>query len=336
MLTDQDGLKRKMAEVVGLHGEWTAMSIQLGENLNTLEPPRVDTRLTRFVQLAKDFSPIPLAETRVLDLACLEGLYAIEFALHGAEVVGIEGREDNIAKAQFAKDALGLDRLSFVQDDVRNLSPERYGMFDIVICSGILYHLDTPDMFQFAEQIARVCRRFAIVDTNYSLKDATSVEYKGHHYHGWYYREHEQRSTPEERLEHLWSSIDNVKSYWLTRPSLFNLLANIGFTSVLECHVPAKLDMSMDRITLVAIKGEPSEVLSSPATAALESERWPEERPVRVSQSHDFWSENKERITSLIPGVIRTPLKQLRDRFRGPKESHSFQPWTWSEPWKRR
>ena len=336
MIAAEDELKRKMAEVVARHGEWTAMSIQLGEDWNTIEPPRADTRLTRFVQLAKDCSSIPLEESRVLDLACLEGHYAIEFALHGAEVVGIEGREDNVAKAEFAKNALGLDRLTFLQDDVRNLSPERHGMFDIVICSGILYHLDTPDVFRFAEQIAKVCRRLAIVDTNYSLKDITTVEHEGNRYHGWYYKEHEQQASREERLKHLWSSIDNVRSFWFTRPSLYNLLSNVGFTSVLECHVPTKLDMSFDRITLVAVKGEPERILSSPATAAIPKESWPEERPYRVSQKHDFWSGCKDRIKPWIPPGVRAPLKRLRERIRGQQKPQASQPWNWSEPWRRR
>jgi 2-polyprenyl-3-methyl-5-hydroxy-6-metoxy-1,4-benzoquinol methylase len=336
MDTEEEELTREMAEVIGRHGDWTAMSIQLSKDVNTLNPPRGDTRLTRFLQLAKDFSPVPLAETRVLDLACLEGHYAIEFAMQGAEVVGIEGREDNIAKAEFARNALGLNRLSFVQDDVRNLSLERYGMFDIVLCSGILYHLDVPDVFKFAEQIGRVCRGFVIVDTNFSLKDSTSVEYKGTRYHGWFYKEHEKRSTKQERLRHVWASLENVQSYWLTRPSLYNLLSHAGFTSVLECHVPTKLDMPFDRITLVGVKGEPVQILSSPATAAIEPSSWPESRPFRASQDHGFWSTNKKRIKASIPDAIRAPLKRLRDLVRGKTAPDPTQPWTWTDPWKRK
>ena len=335
MQAETDALKIRMKELIDRHGEWTAMSIQLSENLNTREPPRVDTRLTRFLQLARDLSSIPLDQTRVLDLACLEGHYAVEFALHGAEVVGIEGREDNIAKARFAKEALGLDRLSFVKDDVRNLSRERYGEFDIVICSGILYHLDVPDVFHFAEQIASVCKRLLILDTNFSMKDATSVEHKGIRYHGWFYKEHEPQASQEERLKYVWASIDNVRSYWFTRPSLYNLLSNIGFTSVTECHVPALPHVMFDRVTLVAIKGQDATILSSPETRAHGKPAWPESRPFRTTQNHSVWAAGKDRIKRYVPARVRGPLKRVRDLLRGKPMRQAGQPATCSEPWKR-
>src|SRR5215212_7687245 len=93
------------------HGDWTAMSIHLGGDLYTL-PPAPDGRLRRLLQIAQDLTAKPLNCMRVLDLACLEGHYGIEFAMHGAEVVGIELREASIAKARFAKEYLQLDRLT--------------------------------------------------------------------------------------------------------------------------------------------------------------------------------------------------------------------------------
>jgi 2-polyprenyl-3-methyl-5-hydroxy-6-metoxy-1,4-benzoquinol methylase len=336
MSTETQDLRARMNDVIQRHGEWTAMSIQLDDDLNTRNPPCVDTRLARFVRLASDFSAVPLAEARVLDLACLEGHYAIEFALHGAEVVGIEGREDNIAKARFAKEVLGLERLTFAQDDVRNLSKDLYGEFDIVICSGILYHLDVPDVFRFAEQIHSVCKHLAIVDTNISLKDDVSVDYRGHQYHGWFYKEHEPETTQEERLAGLWSSIDNVRSLWLTRPSLYNLLTNVGFTSVLECHVPPVPDVPADRITLIAVKGQAAGVRSSPATAAQGALLSPEHPTYRTSQDHSFWATHKKRIKSYIPAGMHKPLKSILNLVRAGHRSRSQLPWSWNVPWKRR
>ena len=202
-----------------------------------------------------DTARAPAGELRVLDLACLEGLYAIEFARQGASAVGIEGREANIAKARFVKEVLGLDRLELIQDDVRSLSLDRHGSFDVVLCLGILYHLDYPDVFDWLRAIADVCQGFAIFDTHVSLEPDREVEYHDHLYRGSLYREHLDGASEREREVNLWASLDNTYSFWPTKASLLNALDHAGFTSVYECQVPAEPDKPADRITLLAMKG---------------------------------------------------------------------------------
>ena len=99
-------LRTRLEDVVDAHGPWTAMSIKLSDDVYTREPA-VDHRLKRILQACSDVVGKPLAACRVLDLACLEGHYALEFARHGSEVVGIEGRLASVAKCDFARDAIG-------------------------------------------------------------------------------------------------------------------------------------------------------------------------------------------------------------------------------------
>ena len=129
---------RLVAEV----GPWTT-PVYLGEGIRACEAddPSQGTRMRRVLQTVADASGRPLAETRILDLACLEGMFAVELARRGARVLGVEARAGNVARSRFAKEALGLDNLEFVQDDVRNLSRAKYGTFPVVLCMGILYHL---------------------------------------------------------------------------------------------------------------------------------------------------------------------------------------------------
>jgi len=47
-------------------------------------------------QAISDFAGQPFNQLRVLDLACAEGHYAIECAMHGAEAIGIEFREESL------------------------------------------------------------------------------------------------------------------------------------------------------------------------------------------------------------------------------------------------
>ena len=258
------------------HGDWTAHNLHVGAGVYT-RGPRIfgdEFKLRRTVTLVESLVGRPWDELRILDLGCLEGLYACEFALRGASVVGIEGRSSNLARAEFAREALGLDRLELVEADVRDLSRERHGGFDVVLCTGILYHLDTPGVFELAESVRAVCDGVAIVDTHVSYADAELARlpaeafwvdpatlgpfearsHRGVDYWGRAYTEHLPDSTPEERAGSGWASIGNFESFWPSRASLFNLLADSGFASVLEVHAP-RLAYPPDRVTLVALGG---------------------------------------------------------------------------------
>jgi SAM-dependent methyltransferase len=268
---DTPEIIRRRAEVEARFGAWTSHNLELAPGVWT-RPGRDDgghpAALERLLRVVSDVTDKPFAALRVLDLGCLEGFYAVEFARRGAEVVGVEGREANVAKAALAREALALERLSFFQDDVRNLSAEVYGTFDVVLCLGIMYHLDAPDVFAFAARVAEVCTRLAVVETHVALRAETSRAYRGREYFGAPFTEHAAGSTAEDRLKAAWASLDNPESFWPTRASLYNLLADSGFTSVFRLHAPGQLP---DRDTLVALKGQ------GPAPA----ERWPEETPER-------------------------------------------------------
>src|SRR5262249_35483336 len=143
----------------------------LGNGIYTLEEPSpgIEIHLRRIVQLIADATVKPFDQLRIIDLGCAEGFHSIELASRGANVLGIEARQANIAKAEFSRRALSLQNLEFHQDDVRNVTKDRYGEFDVVLCMGILYHLDTPDVFAFLEHVAEICSGVAIFDTQFTF-----------------------------------------------------------------------------------------------------------------------------------------------------------------------
>jgi 2-polyprenyl-3-methyl-5-hydroxy-6-metoxy-1,4-benzoquinol methylase len=94
----------------------------------------------------------------------------MEFASRGAKVVAIEGRAVNHEKARFAAEQKGLRDIEFVTEDVRNFSKERFGVFDVVVCSGLLYHLPGTDACRFVHAIADSCTRLTIIDLHLGLK----------------------------------------------------------------------------------------------------------------------------------------------------------------------
>jgi hypothetical protein len=263
---DRKLIESRKADIERRYGPWSAHNILLDGDLYTMGKGIAgdEVKLRRVLQTVADAARRPLSGMRVLDLACLEGLYAVEFARQGARVLGIEGRLPNVEKARFAKEALELHELELVQDDVRNLSRARHGAFDVVLCLGILYHLDAPDVFAFIERIAEVCEGFAVFDTHVSLSAERSYAYKGRSYSGRTYREHDPSSSPEQRAGQLWASLDNVDSFWLTRASLCNALSHAGFTSIQDCVTPPEAEKPADRVTLLAFKGRRQHLLSSP------------------------------------------------------------------------
>jgi SAM-dependent methyltransferase len=306
---DTQVLREQMRGIVERYGEWTDHDIHIVDDLFTIGAGSPPIRLGRIMQIVADLAGRPLSELRVLDLACLEGLYAVELARRGAQVVAIEGREANLAKVRFVKDALGLENLTLYQDDVRNLCPETYGEFDVVLCLGILYHLDVPDVFRFVESIGRVTRRLAVFDTYVSVACDETHEHSGRRYGGRSYEEHAPDDSPETRMRRLWSSLDNPRSFWPTRASLYNLLTACGFTTLYECHVPADLEKPADRLTLVALRGERQPLLSAACPEGCAEAEWPERLRRRLSPNQDPRQRLAKRLSRMVPAALKRPAK---------------------------
>lgn len=288
--TTTEALQAALDAVKREHGEWN-YDIPLPFGIWTRDGRGLPhTRLRRIVQMAADLAGKPLDQCRVLDLACLDGQFAIEFALRGAQAVGIEIRESHVVKARFAAKALGLQAVEFHQDDVRNLSEAKHGRFDIVVCSGILYHLLAEDAINLVREMCAVANRMVIIDTEHSLAPWQQVVTpSGRTYEGQPVREHADDASDEAKRANPWASWDNTTSFWFSRASLVNLLRHVGFTSVYECLAPTHLNYgqpgreSATRITLVAIKGTPVDLVTSPAASSV-NEDMPEEGDATLVQ----------------------------------------------------
>jgi 2-polyprenyl-3-methyl-5-hydroxy-6-metoxy-1,4-benzoquinol methylase len=239
------------------------------------------TRLKRIIQIAQDLCAKPLSQCRVLDLGCLDGMFSIEFALHGAETVGVEIRESNIRKAIFCQETLGLKNLSFRQGDVRHISEANHGRFDIIVCSGIFYHLTAEDAFKLVSSMFSMTDKLVIIDTHIALQSREKAILAGNEYFGYSCREHGKNATQAQKSRRPWASWDNPTSFWFTRPSLINMLNRAGFSSVYENFVPLHKNYGnpglecVDRCTFVAVKSQRCTLLTSPAANNLE-EAWPE------------------------------------------------------------
>jgi 2-polyprenyl-3-methyl-5-hydroxy-6-metoxy-1,4-benzoquinol methylase len=221
-------------------------------------------KVRRVMQITRDLSGRPFEELRILDLGCGEGVYAIEAGLRGAEVVALDARDQRMGRGADCAARHGLGNVRFVREDVRRATREALGSFDAVYLLGLLYHLDTPDVFSVLENVAGLCARLLIVDTLISPAAETEVEWRGETFLGKRFREHADEDADDVRRGRVLKSIDNTFSFRFTRESLLKALQVAGFTSVSECRVPFEPGKADDRITLAAVRGTPVVVSTYP------------------------------------------------------------------------
>lgn len=241
MSAETEFLLESLSEIRETYGQWTAHNIHIGNDIYTMGgdyPSRVQVRADLYAELIylmvkeRTFSTL-----RILDLGCLEGGVSIHLSEKGASCVGVDVRENHLAKARFASDCLGLqDRCDWINADVLDDNFwNTIGMFDVVICSGLLYHIDAKSIMPLLSNIRSCCSGLAIFDTNIAhvgterYRHGDLIELWGHYWH-----EHEANTSLEQRLQASWSSLKNDQAFWLTERSLCNALSVSGFGYVMK------------------------------------------------------------------------------------------------------
>jgi SAM-dependent methyltransferase len=221
-------------------------------------------KVRRVMQSIADLADKPFDRLRILDLGCGEGVYAIEAALHGAQVLAVDARNERMDQGAEVARRHGLANVEFIRADARTLSPETHGTFDVVLFLGLLYHLDAPELFPMLDNVYEMCDRLLLIDTLVALEPEEHFDWKGQRYEGLRWRAHEDDDPPEVRLGRLLRSIDSTFAFRLTRESLHRALHAAGFSSVHGCHVPFEPGKADDRLTLAAIKGSPVRLSTYP------------------------------------------------------------------------
>ncbi|MCC6507073.1 MAG: bifunctional 3-demethylubiquinone-9 3-methyltransferase/ 2-octaprenyl-6-hydroxy phenol methylase [Alphaproteobacteria bacterium ADurb.BinA280] len=99
-----------------------------------------------------------------VDLACHQGWFSVHLAQSGfARVLGVDARSEHIDDSRLIRDTLALSNLDLVQSDVHALDTAALGHHDLVLCFGLIYHLENP---VGALRVARaLCKRVCVVET---------------------------------------------------------------------------------------------------------------------------------------------------------------------------
>lgn len=125
---------------------------ELGEGTTTpvIGPELSDVHRTRLELLEAPVREVLSAagpNTRVIDLACNEGWFSHRLLEWGASyVLGVDIRPRVIRRAELLRAHFDIpqDRLELRCADVFDLNVSELGMFDVVLCLGLVYHLENP------------------------------------------------------------------------------------------------------------------------------------------------------------------------------------------------
>ena len=273
---DKDWLRR-FAEV-----SWESHNIPLTHDRSTIELPDLpligaDPR-TQLIQRILSQTGHLVSPGRLLDLGALEGGLSLAMAESGFEVLCVEGRSENAAKCRLVRDYFDLGRhLEVLEADVRSLNPQEHGRFEVILCCGLLYHLDQP--FEFLHQLSTLLSPggalfidshvapksdVEVGESNYAgaLSSLQSLDSKNPSLEGRWILEHD----PNDDGTHPWSSIGNSRSFWATKESLFLSLEAAGFDLFFEVFgaFPMKTEVELkkahSRAYLLATKPKVPEI----------------------------------------------------------------------------
>jgi SAM-dependent methyltransferase len=255
-------IARRRDEIIAHRGPWRTDNLRLARNVYTIGEgvEGREARVRRTVQTVLDLSASRLKGLRILELGCGEGGRALELGKQGAAVVGIEGSEVLAEKAEFAREAMGLRHVSIVRGDVRHLSAEEYGFFDVVLALGILDRFQAPTAFDVAKRVGSVCKGFALIEAHLAARSRASYVSDGLVFRG----------APRRVRD------DKEGSFLLTRRSMLSLLARCGFTSIAETLDPRATE---DAPCFAAFKGRRVALQTAPQANAVLPPGWGEAQP---------------------------------------------------------
>lgn len=158
--------------------------------------------------------------TTILDMGSLEGAqsFILSQLPHVKQVVGLESREANLAKAEYVRKLLNLGTVSFHKTDLEQADLTKFGRFDVVFCAGLLYHLMNPwDLIRRISLITDQC----FIWTHYAKEDCEKAVRNG--YRGMLYQEL-GLADPQSGM--------SPASFWLEFDELIRMIKDNGFPQV--------------------------------------------------------------------------------------------------------
>lgn len=137
-----------------------------GLRTTAIVPPAVteifDTRLRMVEPAVTAYFGTRLQGLECLDIGCHEGFYALAMARLGMKVSAVDAREENLNRARFVADAMGL-KVDYRQGRVETLADDQQRRYPLTLFLGVLYHVEDP--MRCLRQVAAVTGDMCVIET---------------------------------------------------------------------------------------------------------------------------------------------------------------------------
>ena len=99
----------------------------------------------------------PLSLHTAVDVGCGLGYFSGLLQSHGLDVVGVDGRQQNVEEARRRNPGIRFHKYNAEDQSLTEL-----GKFDLVFCFGLLYHLENP--FIAIRNLQRITGRILLIE----------------------------------------------------------------------------------------------------------------------------------------------------------------------------
>ena len=120
-----------------------------------------------------------LAGRRVLDLGCNAGFWSLCAVEAGCSyVLGLDARAMHVEQAELVFEAKGIDTnaYAFRQADIFDVDLSDAAPFDVVLCLGLLYHVEDP--IGLFRRLGEWSSDLVVIDTSLALHEGAGFELK--------------------------------------------------------------------------------------------------------------------------------------------------------------
>jgi SAM-dependent methyltransferase len=165
-LNDGSIITEEQIEKLNAHGPYS-MAVWTSGDVSVGNEEGLEGRSGYFMKLIRkaildNYSIEEIKKFSILDIGCNDGWVLHQLSdLPFAKMVGIEPREKNIAKGNNVREILKLDNsVEYRVGDIESLAGE---VFDIVICAGVLYHVESIPVA--LRKVRESCRRMVFIES---------------------------------------------------------------------------------------------------------------------------------------------------------------------------